>query len=238
MENKFKAICVPKQRSKEMEINRLIDHTLLKADAVAKDIDKLCDEAKQYNFRAVCVNSSWVEHCVKQLQGSTTDVCCVIGFPLGACLTEAKVAEANAAIEKGVKEIDMVINIAYLKDGRYTELIDDIRHVKNTCGAITLKVIIETCLLTDDEKKIATQAVIDAGADFVKTSTGFSTAGATVADVLLMKSITHNQIKIKAAGGVKTVEDLYAMVEAGASRIGTSRGVSLMQGVSDSSNSY
>ncbi|MFV0255474.1 MAG: deoxyribose-phosphate aldolase [Erysipelotrichaceae bacterium] len=213
-----------------MELNRYIDHTLLKADATEEEIKQLCQQAKDYNFKAVCVNSCWIEYCLACLKGSDTSVCCVIGFPLGANLSEAKAAEARCAVAKGVNEIDMVINIAYLKDGKYEALVNDIKMVKEACGDIILKVIIETCLLNDSEKQLATKAVVDAGADFVKTSTGYSLGGATVGDVILMKAVTKGKIKIKAAGGVKTVSDLKAMIEAGADRIGTSRGVALMGG--------
>ena len=212
-----------------MEINKYIDHTLLKADATAEQIKKLCEEALKYDFCAVCVNPTWISYCKELLTGSDVKVCTVIGFPLGATLSSAKKAEAQAAVEAGADELDMVINIGYVKSGFYEKVVDDIKSVVAGSSGNTVKVIIETCLLTDDEKRTATKAVMEAGADFVKTSTGFSTGGATVADVALMKEVTGDKIKIKAAGGVANLDDLYAMIENGADRIGTSRGVGLME---------
>ena len=215
-----------------MKLNKFIDHTLLKADASKAQIKKLCEEAKEYDFKTVCINPSWIEFAINELKGSDVGVCTVIGFPLGAMTTEAKSFEAADAIEKGASEIDMVLHIGKLKDGDYEYIVKDIKAVKDACGEIPLKVIIETCLLTDEEKAIASKACIDAGADFVKTSTGFSTSGATIEDVVLIKEIVGDKAKIKAAGGVRSYEDLLAMVNAGADRIGTSSGVKLLEGKS------
>ncbi len=215
-----------------MKLNKFIDHTLLKADASKAQIKKLCEEAKEYDFKTVCINPSWIEFAINELKGSDVGVCTVIGFPLGAMTTEAKSFEAADAIEKGASEIDMVLHIGKLKDGDYEYIVKDIKAVKDACGEIPLKVIIETCLLTDEEKAIASKACIDAGADFVKTSTGFSTSGATIEDVVLIKEIVGDKAKIKAAGGVRSYEDLLAMVDAGADRIGTSSGVKLLEGKS------
>ena len=215
-----------------MKLNKFIDHTLLKADASKAQIKKLCEEAKEYDFKTVCINPSWIEFAINELKGSDVGVCTVIGFPLGAMTTEAKSFEAADAIEKGASEIDMVLHIGKLKDGDYEYIVKDIKAVKDACGEIPLKVIIETCLLTDEEKAIASKACIGAGADFVKTSTGFSTSGATIEDVVLIKEIVGDKAKIKAAGGVRSYEDLLAMVDAGADRIGTSSGVKLLEGKS------
>lgn len=212
-----------------MELNKYIDHTLLKADATKKDILKLCEEAKQYNFKSVCVNPSWIPTVQEALKGSEVLTCVVIGFPLGAMTTEAKVFEAKDAVNKGADEVDMVINIGQLKDGNDAYVTSEIKAIKEAVGDKVLKVIIETCLLTDEEKERACKDIVEAGADFAKTSTGFSTNGATVADVKLMKSVVGDHAKVKAAGGVRTKADMLEMIEAGADRIGTSRGVSLMQ---------
>ncbi len=221
-----------------MKINKMIDHTLLKQNSVEKQIKTLCDEAKKFDFATVCVNPTWIEFCKKQLEGSTVGVCTVIGFPLGAMTMESKVFEAKNAIEKGADEVDMVINIADVKENKMEKVITEIQAIKKAVGSHILKVIIETCLLTDEEKKRACQAVVDAKADFVKTSTGFSTSGATVEDVQLMKSVVQDKIQIKAAGGVRSAEDLEKMIQAGASRIGTSSGCSLMEGIKIENNEY
>ena len=211
-----------------MELNKYIDHTLLKADATKKDILKLCEEAKQYNFKSVCVNPSWIPTVQEALKGSEVLTCVVIGFPLGAMTTEVKVFEAKDAVNKGADEVDMVINIGQLKDGNDAYVTSEIKAIKEAVGDKVLKVIIDTCLLTDEEKERACKVIIESGADFAKTSTGFSTNGATVADVKLMKSVVGEKAKVKAAGGVRTKADMLEMIEAGAERIGTSRGVSLM----------
>lgn len=209
-------------------MNKYIDHTLLKQNATREQIITLCSEARAYDFASVCVNPTWVETCAKQLSGSTVKVCTVIGFPLGATTSEVKAFETRNAIENGAQEIDMVINIGALKDKHMSLVTEDIRAVKKAAGSAIVKVIIETCLLSDEEKILACKAAVDAGADFVKTSTGFSIAGATVEDVRLMKSVVGNSALVKAAGGVRTYEDLVAMIEAGADRIGTSAGVMLL----------
>lgn len=211
-----------------MELNRLIDHTLLKPESTREQILKVVDEAKQYHFATVMVNPYWIPTVAPLLEGTDVLPACVIGFPLGANTKAVKVFETQDAIANGAKEIDMVINIGELKGGNDAYVIDEIRAVKETCGDLCLKVIIETCLLSEEEKKRATRDVVAAGADFVKTSTGFSTAGATVEDVRLMKKETEgSSVLVKAAGGVRNHDDLVAMVEAGASRIGTSRGTEL-----------
>ena len=211
-----------------MELNRLIDHTLLKPESTKEQILKIVDEAKQYNFATVMVNPYWIPTVATLLEGTDVLPACVIGFPLGANTKAVKVFETKDAIANGAKEIDMVINIGELKGGNDAYVIDEIRAVKETCGDLCLKVIIETCLLSEEEKKRATRDVVAAGADFVKTSTGFSTAGATVEDVRLMKKETEgSSVLVKAAGGVRNHDDLVAMVEAGADRIGTSRGTEL-----------
>ena len=211
-----------------MELNRLIDHTLLKPESTREQILKVVDEAKQYHFATIMVNPYWIPTVAPLLEGTDVLPACVIGFPLGANTKAVKVFETKDAIANGAKEIDMVINIGELKGGNDAYVIDEIRAVKETCGDLCLKVIIETCLLSEEEKKRATRDVVAAGADFVKTSTGFSTAGATVEDVRLMKKETEgSSVLVKAAGGVRNHDDLVAMVEAGADRIGTSRGTEL-----------
>ena len=211
-----------------MELNRLIDHTLLKPESTREQILKVVDEAKQYHFATVMVTPYWIPTVAPLLEGTDVLPACVIGFPLGANTKAVKVFETQDAIANGAKEIDMVINIGELKGGNDAYVIDEIRAVKETCGDLCLKVIIETCLLSEEEKKRATRDVVAAGADFVKTSTGFSTAGATVEDVRLMKKETEgSSVLVKAAGGVRNHDDLVAMVEAGAARIGTSRGTEL-----------
>ncbi len=211
-----------------MKLAKFIDHTLLKADASIEAIKKLCLEAKEYDFKSVCVNTCNIELCKKELEGSDVLTCCVIGFPLGAMSTEAKVFETEDAIKKGADEVDMVINIGRLKDGYLDYCTDEIKKIKKACGDKTLKVIIETCLLSDDEIVKACHCVLDGGADFVKTSTGFSTSGATFEGVALMKKTVGDKCFIKAAGGVRSHEDMLKMIELGANRIGTSSGTKLI----------
>ena len=213
----------------DMKLNKYIDHTLLKADATTAQIKELCAEARQYDFASVCVNSCHVPLAAKELEGSEVKVCCVVGFPLGACLTGAKAFEAALAVERGAREVDMVINIGAAKEGNWELVEQDIREVAEAChpGAI-LKVIIETCLLTDEEKKEACLCAKRAGADFVKTSTGFSTGGATPQDVALMRKAVGPDMGVKAAGGVRCKEDAQKMIDAGATRLGTSAGIKLM----------
>ncbi|MBR0440040.1 MAG: deoxyribose-phosphate aldolase [Bacilli bacterium] len=211
-----------------MSYNKLIDHTLLKQDASPEQIVKLCEEAKQFDFMSVCVNPAYVPLAAECLKGSGVKVCTVIGFPLGMNLTKTKVEEAELCIKEGAEEIDMVINVGMLKAGHDDYVKEEIRLLKEVAGSKVLKVIIETCLLSDEEKVRACKLSKEAGADFVKTSTGFSTGGATVHDVKLMRETVGPNMGVKASGGVRTHEDLIAMVEAGASRIGTSNGTKIL----------
>ena len=213
-----------------MELNKYIDHTNLKQDMSEQDLIKLVNEAKEYDFFSICINPCWVKQASELLAGSNTNVCSVIGFPLGANTTNIKVLEAKEAIENGASEIDMVINVSKLKDQDYKYVYNEIKKIKETIGDNVLKVIIEACLLTDQEKTIACQIIMKAGADFVKTSTGMSTGGATVEDVKLFKEVVVDTTLIKAAGGVRTYEDAISMIEAGANRIGTSGGVKIVNG--------
>lgn len=213
-----------------MEINRYIDHTLLAADATKDRIIKLCNEAKEYKFASVCVNSCWVGLCADLLKGSGVEVCTVVGFPLGAMVTKAKAYEAECAVSDGADEVDMVINIGDLKDGDYKAVEDDIRAVKKACGDKLLKVIIECCLLTDEEKVKACELSEAAGADYVKTSTGFSKGGATAEDVALMRRTVGDRLGVKAAGGIRDRATAEKMIEAGASRLGCSAGIAIVKG--------
>ncbi len=213
-----------------MAINEYIDHTLLKPDATKEGIDKLLAEAKEYDFASVCVNPYWVAYCAQVLKDSDVKVCTVIGFPLGANTTATKVFEAKEAIANGADEIDMVINIGELKAGNDAAVEADIHALAEASGNKLLKVIIETCLLTDQEKVRACQLAVKAGADYVKTSTGFSTGGATIPDVTLMRQTVGDQVGVKASGGARTYQDAKAFVEAGASRIGASAGVAIVEG--------
>lgn len=211
-----------------MELNKYIDHTLLRPDATEDEIITLCDEAKQYDFMSVCVNPYFVALAKYQLKNSDVLVCTVIGFPLGANEISVKVEETKLAIKQGAGEIDMVINIGALKSGNLEYVYEDIRRVKKACGKTLLKVIIETCLLTDEEKVIACELAVKAGADYVKTSTGFSKGGATAEDVKLMRQTVGEDIGVKASGGVRSYADAMKMIEAGASRIGTSNGIKII----------
>ena len=211
-----------------MSYNKLIDHTLLKQDATPEQIVKLCQEAKEFDFMSVCVNPAYVPLAAECLAGTGVKVCTVIGFPLGMNLTRTKVEEAELCIAQGADEIDMVINVGMLKAGHDDYVREEIKLLKEVAGKLVLKVIIETCLLTDEEKVRACQLAKEAGADFVKTSTGFSTGGATVHDVKLMRETVGPEMGVKASGGVRTHEDLIAMVEAGANRIGTSNGTKII----------
>ena len=213
-----------------MELNRMIDHTLLKANATRAQIEKLCDEALEYNFASVCVNTCWVPLAHEKLAGSEVNTCCVVGFPLGAMLTEAKAAETRLAVEAGADEVDMVINIGWLLDGEYDAVRDDIAAVVKAADGKCVKVIIEACLLTDEQKVKACELSVEAGATFVKKSTGFSTGGATVADVALMRKTVGDRCLVKAAGGIHTADEARAMVEAGADRLGCSAGIQIMAG--------
>lgn len=213
-----------------MKLNKYIDHTLLKQDATEEQIDCLLSEAKAYDFASVCVNPTWVEHAKKGLEGTDVKVCTVVGFPLGATTSAVKAFETKEAIQNGADEIDMVINVGALKSGNLTLVESDIRAVVEASCDKLVKVIIEACLLTDQEKVVACQLSQKAGADFVKTSTGFSTGGATIADVTLMRETVGIEMGVKAAGGARSYADALAFVEAGATRIGTSAGVTILKG--------
>lgn len=215
----------------------MIDHTLLKAEATKEQIEKLCAEAKEFGFASVCVNPTWVKYCSELLQHSNVLVCTVIGFPLGANTTAVKVFEAKDAIANGAQEVDMVINIGALKDQHFELVQADIAAVVEAAkGSAIVKVIIETCLLTEEEKVKACELSVAAGADFVKTSTGFSTGGATAEDIALMRKTVGPELGVKASGGVRSLEDMQKMVEAGATRIGASSGVAIMKGLIADSN--
>ena len=212
------------------EIAKYLDDTLLKADATPEQIVKICEEAKTYGCASVCVNSGYVPLVSKELAGSEVKTCCVIGFPLGACTSEAKAAETTDSIEKGANEVDMVINVGRAKAGEWDYVKSDIEAVvKAAAGKAILKVIIETCLITDEEKVKACQAAKEAGADFVKTSTGFSTGGAKVEDIRLMRETVGSDMGVKASGGVRDFEKAQAMIEAGATRIGTSSAAGIVE---------
>ena len=201
---------------------KLFDHTILKADAGKTAVKKVCEEAVEYGFMSVCVNGYYTSYVAELLAGSDVKVCTVVGFPLGQMATRAKAMEAKMAVEDGAAEVDMVINVGALKDGDYDLVLADIKAVKEACGQALLKVIIETCLLTDEEKVKACELSKEAGADFVKTSTGFSTGGATPEDVALMRKTVGEELGVKASGGIRDKETAQKMVEAGASRLGTS----------------
>ncbi len=222
------------------EIPRLIDHTLLNPDATSAQIVKLCSEASEFNFSSVCVNPYWAPLAAQELVGCAVKTCTVVGFPLGANVTSTKIFEAGKALRSGAQEIDMVINIGALRSGDLAAVLADIRGVaEETHGAgAILKVILETCLLTDAQKVDACRLSVDAGADFVKTSTGFSSGGATVEDVALMRRTVGPSLGVKASGGIRSLADLIKMVEAGATRIGTSSGVAIMQGALAAEGTY
>ena len=221
-----------------MEINKYVDHTLLKAVAEKKDIKKLCDEAKDYKFYSVCVNGANVAYAYEQVKDTDVKVAAVIGFPLGAMSMEAKVFEAKKAIEDGAEEIDMVINIGALKEGAYDYVEKEISEIKKAIGDNVLKVIIETCYLTDEEKIKACELSVSAKADFVKTSTGFGTGGATFEDVALMKKTVGDKAEVKASGGVKDLETAKKYIELGATRLGTSSGIEIIKGLEVSKDKY
>ena len=213
-----------------MKLNKYIDHTLLKPDASQEQIATLIEEAKKYDFASVCVNPTWVNFATQALKATDVKVCTVIGFPLGANTPELKAFETSDAIQNGANEVDMVINIGALKSRNFDLVERDIRAVVEAAKGTLVKVIIETCLLTDDEKVKACQIAQKAGADFVKTSTGFSTGGATVADVALMRKTVGPDMGVKASGGARSYEDALAFIKAGATRIGASSGVAIMEG--------
>ena len=218
------------------EILKRVDHTLLKADATKADILRICNEAMENNTASICINPGYIEYAVSILDDKIP-VCTVIGFPLGAMTTAAKVFEAKDAITKGAKEVDMVINISKAKDGDFEYIEDEIRQIKAAVGDNVLKVIIETCLLTDDEKIALCKAVTNAGADYIKTSTGFSTGGATFHDIELFAKHTEGKCKIKAAGGIRTREDMEKFISLGADRLGTSSAIKILNS-EKTENSY
>ncbi len=209
--------------------SKYFDHTILKADATEKEIINLCEEAKKYNFASVCVNPCYVKKCVEILKETDVDVCTVVGFPLGSMSTESKLFETEQALKDNADEIDMVINIGKLKDKDYDYVKNEINLLKKACGNKILKVIIETCLLTDEEKIKACELSKEAGADFVKTSTGMSKAGAKKEDIILMKNVVGNDLGVKASGGIKDLNSAKIMIDAGATRIGCSSTVNIME---------
>lgn len=211
-----------------MNYNKMIDHTVLKADTPLETVKRICDEAMEYGFASVCINPCHVAYCADYLKDSDVNVCTVIGFPLGANTSAVKAFETKDAIANGADEIDMVMNIGALKDKNYDLVRNDVKAVVETANGTLVKVILETCLLTEDEIKKACELCVEAKADYVKTSTGFSTRGATIEDVQIMKAAVQGKAKVKAAGGVRTHEDMVKIVEAGADRIGTSAGCSLV----------
>ncbi len=213
-----------------MKLNKYIDHTLLKPEATKEQIKKICEEAKEYNFKSVCVNPTQVAYAKELLCDSDILVCTVIGFPLGANTSSVKAFETKDAIKNGADEIDMVVNIGAIKDQNYDLVKKDIEAVVDSSSDKLVKVIIETCLLTDQEKRKLCQIVIEAGADFIKTSTGFSTGGATKEDISLFKEEVEDKIGIKASGGVRNIEDADIMIKCGATRLGTSGGVQIIKG--------
>ncbi|EKB56503.1 deoxyribose-phosphate aldolase [Facklamia hominis] len=212
-----------------MSMNQYIDHTLLKAQATRSEIERLCQEAKKYQFMSVCVNPYWVAYANELLHDTPVKVCTVIGFPLGANTSSVKAFEAKEAVKSGADEVDMVINVGLVKDGLWDQVQADIEAVVDAAKPALVKVIIETCLLEHDEIVNSCQAAQQAGADFVKTSTGFSTGGATVDDVALMRQTVGPDMGVKASGGIHTFEEAQALIEAGASRLGASKGVAIVQ---------
>ena len=211
-----------------MNYNKMIDHTVLKADTPLETVKRICDEAMEYGFASVCINPCHVAYCADYLKDSDVNVCTVIGFPVGANTSAVKAFETKDAIANGADEIDMVMNIGALKDKNYDLVRNDVKAVVEAANGTLVKVILETCLLTEDEIKKACELCVEAKADYVKTSTGFSTRGATIEDVQIMKAAVQGKAKVKAAGGVRTHEDMVKIIEAGADRIGTSAGCSLV----------
>lgn len=213
----------------EEQLFSYVDHTQLKAFATWEDIKKLCDEAVEYKTASVCVPPCYIKR-IADTYGDKINICTVVGFPLGYSTTEAKVQEVKTAMEDGVSEIDMVVNISDVKNGDYEKVEEEIKALREACGDKILKVIIETCYLTEEEKIAMCKAVTNAKADYIKTSTGFGTGGATLEDVILMKNNIGPDVKIKAAGGIRTKEDMVAFVEAGCSRLGTSSAIDILIG--------
>jgi deoxyribose-phosphate aldolase len=210
-------------------MNKLIDHTILKPDATAAEVQKICQEALELKTATVCVNTRWLPLVTKALEGSDVLPIAVVGFPLGACMTAAKVFETELAIKYGAQEIDMVIDVGALKDGDHQHVEEDIQAVVEAAGRVPVKVILETCLLTDEQKRRACQLCKAAGAAFVKTSTGFAKSGATIEDIKLMRAEVGPHMGVKASGGIRSHKDAQAMVDAGASRIGASASVAIME---------
>ena len=221
------------------KVANMIDHTILKAFATTEDVKAICKEAKEHNFFSVCINPANVELAKKELEGSNVKVCTVIGFPLGANTSEVKAFETDDAIKKGADEVDMVINIAALKDKKYDYVLNDIKAVVDASNKRALvKVIIETCYLNDEEKKIACELSVKAGADYVKTSTGFGTGGSTPEDIKLMRDVVGPHIGVKASGGVRNQKDAKAVIEAGCSRIGASASIAIAKGEDSETQGY
>jgi len=222
-----------------MKIEQYIDHTLLKPQASEEDIIKICAEAKKYGFASVCVNAYYTSLVSNELQGTDVKTCIVVGFPLGATTKEVKAFEAVQAIENGAQEIDMVVNVGAIKSNKYDVVKEDIKAVVDAAsGRALVKVILETCLLTDEEKVKVCEIAKEVGANFVKTSTGFSTGGATVHDIKLMRKTVGEAMGVKASGAVRTTEDAKAVIEAGASRIGASSSIAIVEGTKDSNSNY
>lgn len=221
-----------------MNYAKLIDHTYLKPEGTSKEIDKLIKEAIEFSFGSICINSSWIKYAKEKLKNKDIKIVSVVGFPLGACISQIKVQEAKLSIDHGADEIDMVINIGRFKDGQYDYVLNEIKKVKEACGNKILKVIIETALLKDWEIEKATSIVLASGADFIKTSTGFSYRGADKKDIeIFNKVIGSNKLKIKAAGGIKTMDDIKMYVEMGVERFGTSSSVAIFTGEKTKNNS-
>lgn len=212
-----------------MKMNKYFDHTLLAANATRSEVEQLCKEAKEYDFMSVCVNPYFVPLAKKELAGSDVKVCTVIGFPLGQMSTKAKVFEANDAVKMGADEVDMVINVSALKDQDYDYVRNEIHEIKKACEGKLLKVILECCYLSKEEIKKASELAKEAGADFVKTSTGFGKGGAKAEDVKIMRETVESDMGVKAAGGIHTLADFKAMVDAGANRIGCSHSIQIME---------
>ena len=222
-----------------MNYNKMIDHTVLKADTPLETVKRICDEAMEYGFASVCINPCHVAYCADYLKDSNVNVCTVIGFPLGANTSAVKAFETKDAIAKGADEVDMVINIGALKDKNYELVYEDIKAVVDAANKEALvKVIIETCYLTDEEKKIACELAVKAGTDYVKTSTGFGTGGSTPADIKLMRETVGENIGVKASGGVRCEEDAVKVIDAGATRIGASASIAIVSGNNESKSSY
>lgn len=222
-----------------MNYEKMIDHTYLKPEGTTKEIDKLIDEAKKFSFGAICINSSWIKYAKEQLKGTDIKIVSVVGFPLGAGITQSKVQETKLAIEHGADEIDMVINIGRFKDGQYDYVLNEIKKLKEACGNKVLKVIIETALLKDWEIEKATEIVLSSGADFIKTSTGFSYRGADKKDIeIFNKVIGRKPLKIKAAGGIKSMDDIKMYADMGVERFGTSSSVAIFLGKTKKDGEY